>query len=74
MLPVGALPGRVVLEWSRLAWLAATLPVATVAATVLLGGTQVAFPLLATVLVVAAFAAVCVAVWAWTNYVQVARA
>ncbi|HEU4807986.1 MAG TPA: hypothetical protein VFT01_06950, partial [Homoserinimonas sp.] len=74
MLPIGALPGRVVLEWSRKAWFAATLAVGTVAAAVLLGGIQPAFPMLATLLIVAGFAAVCVAVWAWVNYVEVSRA
>ncbi|MHA6693113.1 hypothetical protein [Homoserinimonas sp. A520] len=73
MLPIGALPGRVVLEWSPKAWFAATLVVGTVAAAVLLGGIQPTFPMLATLLTVIGFAAVCVAVWAWTNYVEVSR-
>jgi hypothetical protein len=74
MLPIGTLPGRVVLEWSRPVWGVITVAVATVAAGILLGGAQPAFPMLATVLIVSGFAAVCVAVWAWVNYVEVARA
>lgn len=74
MLPIGALPGRVVLEWSATAWVATTLLVGTVAAAVLLGGVQPAFPLLVTLLAVAGFAAICVAIWAWVNYVEVSRA
>ena len=74
MLPIGTLPGRVVLEWSRPVWAVITLAVATVAAGILLGGSQPAFPMLATILIVSGFAAVCVAVWAWVNYVEVARA
>lgn len=74
MLPIGALPGRVVLEWSPKAWFAATLLVGTVAAAVLLGGLQPTFPMLATLLMVVGFAAVCIAIWAWANYVEVSRA
>jgi hypothetical protein len=74
MLPIGSLPGRVVLEWSRGVWLTATALVGTVTAAVLMGGVQPAFPTLATVLAVAGFAAVSVAVWAWSNYAQAARA
>lgn len=74
MLPIGALPGRVILEWSAKAWFAATLLVGTVAAAVLLGGLQPTVPVLATLLTVTGFAAVCVAVWAWNNYVEVSRA
>ena len=74
MLPIGALPGRAVLDWSRGRWVAATGIVATVAAAVLLPGVQPAFPVLATLLVIAGFAAICVAAWAWTNYVEVSRA
>jgi hypothetical protein len=75
MLPLGTLPGRVVLEWSPRVWCVVTLAVSTVAAAVLLGGgANPALPMLATLLVVSAFAAVCVAVWAWVNYVEVSKA
>jgi hypothetical protein len=74
MLPISALPGRVVLEWSHGMWFAATVVTATVAAAVLLPGLQPAAPMLTIVLVVVGFAAVCVAVWAWANYVEVSRA
>lgn len=74
MLPIGALPGRVVLEWSRRAWFTTTLAVGTLAAAVLLPGVQPGITMLTALLVVTGFAAICVAVWAWSNYIEVARA
>lgn len=74
MLPLGPLPGRVVLEWSPTAWFAAMLAVGTLAAGILLGASQAAFSLLTTALIVAGFAAISVAIWAWAHYVNVSRA
>lgn len=73
MLPLGALPGRVVLEWSPPVWVASTVAVGTVVAAVLLGRNQPALPLLVSALIVAGFAAASVAVWAWANYLQASR-
>lgn len=73
MLPLGALPGRMVLEWSPPAWVASTLAVGTVVAAVLLGRNQPALPLLVSALIIAGFAAASVAVWAWANYLQLSR-
>src|SRR5690554_1630835 len=74
MLPIGALPGRVVFEWSRGAWFGATALVATVTAAILIGGVQATFPTLAVLLTVAGFAAVSIAAWTWTNYARVSGA
>src|SRR5690606_6735917 len=74
MLPVGALPGRVVLEWSRGVWFAATAVVGTVTAAILMGGVQTSFPTLAVLLTVAGFAAVSIAAWTWSNYARVSCA
>ena len=70
MLPLGPLPGRVILEWSARVWLASILVVSTVAGAIIIGGTGTQFPLLAAALIGAGFAAVCVAVWAWVRYVE----
>ena len=70
MLPLGPLPGRVILEWSARVWLASILVVSTVAGAIIIGGTGTQFPLLTAALIGAGFAAVCVAVWAWVRYVE----
>ena len=74
MLPLGALPGRVILEWSAGIWFAAILLVSTVAAAVILAGSVASFPVFATAIALAVFAATAVAAWAWTNYLKVSRA
>jgi hypothetical protein len=68
-LPVGRLPGRVILEWSRPAWIATTAASAALAAGVTLGAGVVNVPAM-WVLVAAAFAAVSVATWAWFRFVE----
>lgn len=67
LLPVLALPGRAILEWSPLLWAATTLVVGSLAAIVLTGEH---FPVLLFAAVAAAVAAVSVAIWGWTRFVQ----
>jgi hypothetical protein len=74
ILPLGALPGRAILEWSTAAWFVAALTVATVAAVMLLGGAPATFPVLASAVIVTGFAAVCLAVGAWAYYARGAAA
>jgi hypothetical protein len=68
-LPIARLPGRVILEWSRPAWIATTAASAALAAGVTLGAGVVNVPAM-WVLVAAAFAAVSVATWAWFRFVE----
>lgn len=70
LLPVGALPGRVLLEWSKLGWLATTLALVTLGAAVLVG--EALHPVNAIVLssVAVVFAAFAVAAWGWTRFVR----
>jgi len=74
MLPVGPLPGRVILEWSPWAWLGVALVGATAGFGILLGGATSHFPLAATLLIAIGFAAACVVVWAWLRFVRPAPA
>ncbi|WP_193509001.1 hypothetical protein [Cryobacterium sp. BB736] len=70
LLPVGALPGRVLLEWSKLGWLVAALALTTLGAAVLVG--EALHPVNAIVLssVAVVFAAFAVAAWGWTRFVR----
>ena len=74
MLPLGRLPGRVVLEWSPAAWIVAMAIVATLAWVIVLGGSGARFPVISSALLAGGFAAVSVAVWAWMRYVEPAEA
>lgn len=74
MLPLGRLPGRVVLEWSPVAWLIAMAIVATLAGVIMLGGSDARFPVIDSALLAGGFAAVSLAVWAWMRYVEPAEA
>ena len=74
MLPLGRLPGRVVLEWSPAAWIVAMAIVATLAWVIVLGGSGARFPVMSSALLAGGFAAVSVAVWAWMRYVEPAEA
>jgi hypothetical protein len=69
-LPIGRLPGRVILEWSAPAWIATIAASAGLAACVALGNAVVSFPVVTWLLVAAAFAAVSVATWAWFRFVE----
>lgn len=73
MLPLGRLPGRVILEWSPVAWLIAMAAVATPAWAIVLGGGDARFPVLGTAMLAGGFAAVSLAVWAWMRYVEPAE-
>ena len=72
VLPIAGLPGRVVLEWSGAAWTASVLAVALFAGVLLLGGGG--FPIVASLVVAGAFAAVSLAVWSWFRFVEPAPA
>lgn len=70
MLPLGALPGRVIFEWSIRVWLIVALLGATVCFAIILGGASSHFPVAPTLLIAAGFAAFCVIVWAWRRFVR----
>ncbi|WP_394769776.1 hypothetical protein [Lacisediminihabitans sp.] len=70
VLPVATLPGRVILEWSPPVWLASVAVVTTVAAAVFLGGRTAEFPVLGSIVVAVAFAALSLAVWGWLRFVE----
>lgn len=74
VLPVGRLPGRVLLEWSPVVWASTVTVVATLAWVVALGRSAASFPTIGTFLIAGGFAALSVAVWAWVRYVEPAEA
>lgn len=74
MLPLGALPGRVILEWSAGLWAATSFAVASLASVITLGTDGAGFPSAVPLIVLGGFAAVCGAVWAWSSFVEPARA
>jgi hypothetical protein len=67
LLPVGALPGRAVFEWSHWTWLGLAVVAVTVATVALAQGV---FPALLAVIAALAIAAVCLGVWAWVRFVE----
>ncbi len=73
MLPLGRLPGRVLLEWSPLAWGVTLAVVATFGWVIALGGSDARFPVLGTAMIAGGFAALSIAVWAWVRYVEPAE-
>jgi len=71
LIPLGRLPGRVIFEWSMLAWAGILVVVAVLAWVIALDGTLTNGPTLAAFAMVAGgFTALCVAVWAWVRYVE----
>ncbi|TXN31136.1 hypothetical protein [Lacisediminihabitans profunda] len=70
ILPLATLPGRVILEWSPPVWLASVAVVTTLAAAVFLGGRGADFPVVGSIVVAVAFAALSLAVWAWLRFVE----
>jgi len=71
LIPLGRLPGRVIFEWSMLAWAGILVVVAVLAWVIALDGTLTNVPTLAAFAMVAGgFTALCVAVWAWVRYVE----
>jgi hypothetical protein len=69
MLPIGALPGRVVWEWHRWLWFVLAFAFGTIAFAVLLGGASAKLPLAVLILLAGGFAAACIAGWAWVRFV-----
>ena len=69
-LPIGRLPGRVILEWSAPAWIATIAASTALAACVAIGDGVVNFPAMTWLMTAAAFAAVSVATWAWFRFVE----
>ncbi|MCW4386430.1 hypothetical protein OH146_11670 [Salinibacterium sp. SYSU T00001] len=69
LLPLGALPGRVVWEWHPWLWFAVTLGAGTVAFALLLGGASAHFPLATMVILAGVVAAVCLGAWAVLRFV-----
>jgi hypothetical protein len=72
-LPVGRLPGRVILEWSTPAWIATIAGSTALASSVTLGDGVVHFSAVSWLLGATAFAVVSVATWAWFRFVEVSR-
>ena len=69
VLPIASLPGRVIFEWSPLAWVSTVLVVASVAAAITVSA-EVSTSLVPLILGALGFAAVSVSVWAWVRYVE----
>jgi hypothetical protein len=70
MLPLATLPGRAILEWSAPVWLATVAVVSVLGSVVVLGGQGAVFPVMGSLLVAGAFAAVSLAVWGWLRFVD----
>lgn len=70
LLPLAALPGRVLLEWSPVIWATTLAVVASVTCGVLLGGASADFPVMPALFAAAAFGILSVAVWAYLRYVE----
>jgi hypothetical protein len=70
VLPIASLPGRVLFDWSRPAWLGTVAVVALVGSVVVLGGAQASFPVVGSVIAAGSFAALSVAVWGWLRFVE----
>ncbi len=67
-LPVSRMPGRLIFEWSPVAWVAVALVTATLAGVIVAGGAT--FPVPWLVGLSLAFAAVCLALWAWIRLIE----
>lgn len=67
-LPVSRMPGRLIIEWSPVAWVAVALAAGTVAGVVVAGGET--FPVPWLVGLSLAFAAACLALWAWIRLIE----
>jgi len=71
LLPVLSLPGRAILEWSPVLWLAATVVVASLAAIILTGQH---FPVVLAAGGAAVIAVLSLATWGWIRFVEPASA
>lgn len=69
MLPIGALPGRVLWEWHRPVWFVIAFVVATIAGAILLGGASADFPLAVALIVAGILAVTCLSAWAVLRFV-----
>lgn len=67
LLPVVNLPGRAILEWSPIVWLALTLAVGVLAGMILAGAN---FPILFAAAGAAVIAVGCAATWSWVRFVE----
>ena len=67
-LPVSRMPGRLIFEWSPVAWVAVALAAGTIAGVVIAGGST--FPVPSLVGLSLAFAALCLALWAWIRLIE----
>ncbi len=67
-LPVSRMPGRLIFEWSPLAWAAVALCAATIGGVVIAGGAT--FPVPWLIGLSLAFAALCLTVWAWIRLIE----
>ncbi|WP_165067934.1 hypothetical protein [Marisediminicola senii] len=69
-LPIASLPGRAILEWSRPAWLATVLVIATITASIVFGEVHSIAAMLPWMLAAAAFAALSLATWAFVRFIE----
>ena len=67
-LPVSRMPGRLIFEWSPVTWVAVALAAGTTAGVVIAGGAT--FPVPSLVGLSLAFAALCLALWAWIRLIE----
>ncbi|MCU1523459.1 MAG: hypothetical protein JWO18_353 [Microbacteriaceae bacterium] len=70
LLPIAGLPGRAILEWSLPAWLGSMAVASVIASGIILGGRNATFPVIGSLVVAAAFAALSLAVWGWLRFVE----
>ncbi|MBF0671669.1 MAG: hypothetical protein IR160_03685 [Salinibacterium sp.] len=68
LLPVGALPGRVLWEWHRWAWFCIALAGCTIAFAPLLGGPDSHWPLATLLIIAASIAALFIGAWATLRF------
>ncbi|MCU1439091.1 MAG: hypothetical protein JWP85_88 [Rhodoglobus sp.] len=68
LLPVSGMPGQLLYEWSRLAWVGVALVAATVAATVV--AASASFPLALVLALSLGFATLALATWSWIRFVE----
>ncbi|MBC7517316.1 MAG: hypothetical protein H7248_00260 [Microbacteriaceae bacterium] len=70
VLPLGTLPGRIILNWSSLGWTATVVVAASVSAGTIFGSTATVSAAIPWALAVAAFAGLCVVVWGFVRFVE----
>ena len=70
VLPIATLPGRVVLEWSPVAWMGTVLVVGTVGAELAYGDSAAGASLIPLIVVASVFAALSLATWTFVRFVE----